>query len=150
MVNVPTGVLIDENGQMVRYDEGVYTQKYKAGALEFGTDLYLPALRDWVAEGAASRYVLSPQELAAKRPRPNAQVLAADAAFRLAAYFHQAGDAARAERYWREAQEKNPDSWNYARQEWSIEPAEHLRKWREKFEQLAGRPYYAPIELPQP
>ena len=51
MVNVPTGVWIDEEGRIVRYNEGTYAKSHKMGTIEFGRDDYLPAVRDWIEKG---------------------------------------------------------------------------------------------------
>ena len=36
LVNVPSAVWVDEQGQVVRINEGTYTQTYNFGDLEFG------------------------------------------------------------------------------------------------------------------
>ena len=149
MVNVPTGVLIDEQGTIVRFDEGTYSRKYETGSLSFGTDDYVPMVRDWVKRGAASRFVRSPRELRAQLEGMSASEAEADAAFRLGTYFELQGDRPRAERYWREAQRLNPDSWNYHRQEWSYDPSAHGAKWLAKYQELGGKPYYAPMVVPE-
>ncbi|MBH80377.1 MAG: hypothetical protein CMQ49_07715 [Gammaproteobacteria bacterium] len=46
---------------------------------------------------------------------------------------------------WQSAQPLNPDSWNYARQDWSFTLQEAGANWQRKFEALEGRPYYKPI-----
>lgn len=148
MVNVPTGVLVDEQGTIVRYDEGTYSRKYEAGNLSFGTDEYVPMVRDWVKNGSASRFVRAPRELAAQLGKASSAEAKADAAFRLGSFFELGGDRERAEQYWEQAQALNPDSWNYHRQDWSYAPAEAGAKWFEKFQTLEGKPYYAPMATP--
>ncbi len=66
MVNVPTGVWIDENGVIVRPNETAYTTN---SVLELGGKKmtiqganYTAALRDWVAKGALSEFVVSPAQ----------------------------------------------------------------------------------------
>jgi tetratricopeptide (TPR) repeat protein len=147
LVNVPTGVMIDEAGRIVRLDEGAYTRKYKAGALEFGTDEYVPALRDWVEKGSASAYAKDERAMAEQLAARTPEQAQADAAFRLGVYFHDQGDAERADRYWQRAQELDPDSWNYHRQDWSFTPAEAGPNWLRKFQALGDKPYYRPMEL---
>ncbi len=148
MVNVPTAVLIDEQGVIVRHDEGAYTREYAFGDLSFGTDDYLPAVRDWVENGSASVYALGPDELAPDiRARTSDEALA-DANFRLAAHFHLAGDAELANSYWEVAQTLNPNSWNYHRQDWSFTPDDAGANWVAKFEELGDQPYYRPLNLP--
>lgn len=148
MVNVPTGVLIDEEGTVVRFDEGTYTREYSAGNLTFGTDDYLPIVRDWVAKGADSEYVQEAADIASAVGQPSDAEARADAAFRLATHFELQGDRERAVTYWRQAQELHPESWNYHRQEWSYDPGTHGAKWFQKFQELEGKPYYAPLNKP--
>ncbi len=145
MVNVPTAVLIDEQGTIVRWDEGTYTKKYGSGDMTFGTDEYVPMVRDWVARGADSEYVLDAKTLAEQLPERTDAAARGDANFRLGAHFELLGDHELAARYWQEAQRLNPDSWNYHRQEWSYEPSEAGRKWFAKYQTLEGRPYYRPM-----
>ena len=59
------------------------------------------------------------------------------------------GNAELASKYWRHAQELNPDDWNYHRQEWSFTPQEASKKWREKFDRLE-RPYYPKLDMTTP
>ncbi len=151
LVNVPSGVMVDEEGRVVRLDEGTYTRKYTAGALEFGTDEYVPMLRDWLEKGEASAYVKSPAQMAEElssltRNRAEAE---ADAHFRLGVYLYELGDEAAARRQWEAAQELHPDSWNYHRQDWSFDPSEAGRRWFEKFQSLEGKPYYRPMVEPE-
>ena len=58
MVNVPTAVWIDEQGRIVRPNEVAFVDdRYKAfSGIEAAP--YIDAIRDWVANGAKSAYVL--------------------------------------------------------------------------------------------
>lgn len=150
MVNVPTGVWIDEQGRIVRPNEVAYSKKVAMLSINVDGDAYVAGLRDWVAKGPASPYVLSPEEIAARMaPRSQEQALA-DAHFRMAVYFHEKGDGARAERHWASAQQMRPDSWNFHRQQWSFNPKDAMKHWMAKFRTLGDQPYYAPLELKQP
>ena len=122
-----------------RQDEGL-------GEFEFGRDDYAPMVVDWVEKGAASRYVADAPPVADRlKPRtPDQQ--RAEPAFKLGVYFYNSGDAAKADRYWEEAAALNPESWNYARQDWSFTPEQAGANWAKKFERLEGKPYYKPID----
>lgn len=150
LVNVPSGVMIDEEGRIVRLDEGTYTRTYRAGNLSYGTDAYVPALRDWVAKGAASPVAQDPDAIAAKLPRRSREQDLADAHFRLGVHFQLAGDETRANRHWEEAQKLHPESWNYHRQDWSFTPEQAGVNWMRKVQAQGDKPYYAPMELPEP
>ena len=149
LVNVPTGIMIDEEGRIVRMDEGTYSKKYEAGNLSFGTDEYVPMVRDWAEKGAASEFVRSRAEMTeelATWKRSQEQTLA-DANFRLGVHLFKAGQEERAEQYWRTAQELHPESWNYHRQDWSFDgQAAAGQRWFEKFQELEGKPYYRPLK----
>jgi len=149
MVNVPTGVMIDETGRIVRWDEGAYSRTYKSGNLSYGTDEYVPALRDWVKRGSESAVALDADEVMQRVPRRGAGEEEADAWFRLGAYFRGLGELELAEHAWGEAERLNPSSWNYHRQDWSFTPEEAGRNWIEKVRNLEGKPYYRPMELPE-
>lgn len=148
MVNVPTAIWIDETGRVVRRSEGAYSKEHRLGPMKFGTNELVPAIRDWVAKGDDSIYVMPADEVAKKLAIRSAREAEADVQFRLGVYFHQAGDEARANRYWERAQALHPESWNYHRQDWSFTPSEANRNWFQKFQALEGKPYYAPLDLP--
>ena len=149
MVNVPTAVWIDEQGNVVRQNEGAYSRQFSLGGMTIGTDEFTPALRDWVEHGENSIYALKPEQVAAKlKPRTADQALA-DASFRLGVYFHEQGNELLANKYWEKSQKLNPDSWNYHRQDWSFTPKEAMRNWLAKFRELRDKPYYEPLDLPK-
>jgi hypothetical protein len=143
IVNVPSGVWIDEGGMIVRPPETAYPRRpafldrpVPAGAtpdvaahigalhkLRVEPERYLAALRDWVARGAASRYALAPDAvLARSRPRPLAEATAA-AHFALGQQLHRAGRPGAAVDHFRAAYRLHPDNWTYKRQAWSLLPA---------------------------
>lgn len=148
LVNVPSGVWIDEQGRIVRPGEVAYTTAQVLGQ-PVGGDRYVAALRDWVARGTESPYVLSRDDLRRRLPRRSTEIARADACFRLGVFFHEAGREDLADLYWERAQALNPDSWNYHRQDWSFTPREAMRNWMQKFRALDGKPYYAPLDLPE-
>ncbi len=148
LINVPSGVWIDEQGQIVRINEGTYAAKHKLGTFEFGGEVYAPAVRDWVAKGADSEFVWSPEEVKQRIIKRTPEGERAEPAFKLAVYFHRQGDEDKADQWWAESQRLNPDSWNFHRQDWSFTPAEATRNWFRKVQGLGDKPYYRPLELP--
>jgi hypothetical protein len=150
-INVPMGVWVDERGRVVRPAEPAWTsnQTMKIGEKSIVTEgeAYVAGLRDWVRKGERSEYALSDEEFARRVKPRSAAEMEADASFKLAVWFHAQGNGELSARYWRRAQELNPEDWNYHRQEWSFTPAEAGKKWREKFDQLE-QPYYPKLEIP--
>ncbi|MYH72144.1 MAG: hypothetical protein F4153_06165, partial [Acidimicrobiia bacterium] len=67
-VNVPSAAWIDEDGQIVRSNEGVYPSEvsigFGLGKVRAGDDAFADATRDWVERGADSEHVWSSRELA--------------------------------------------------------------------------------------
>jgi len=157
-VNVPTGVWIDERGRVVRPAEPAWTSSrtdnFGGKALVIEGAEYVAALRDWVENGERSRYALSDAEFA-RRVKPRSPTeMEAEASFKLAVWFQQAGKPTLAGKYFERAQQLNPDDWNYHRQEWSFSgDTEAGQKWLEKFQKLDA-PYYPKIQMdpapPQP
>ncbi len=146
-VNVPSAVWIDEEGKIVRYNEGTYAATHKMGTFEFGRDDYLPAVRDWVLKGADSEYVQSTQDVSKNIIARSSDAEQAEPTFKLGVYFHLQGDEERANQYWEKAQALNPDSWNFHRQDWSFTPSEAILNWQKKVQGLGGKPYYQPLGL---
>jgi len=148
MTNVPTGVWIDEAGMIVRPNEVAYSENVEFGTIKVNGEAYVSALADWVEHGGESRFALSPTEVVLRvRPR-SGDAAAADATFKLGAYFHEQGDLERANALWHQAQELQPESWNYHRQDWSFRSRDEAsQNWRQKFEALGDEPYYAPLAL---
>ncbi len=154
MVNVPTGVWINENGIIVRPPETAYSSNVELamGGKKLssnGAD-YVAALKDWVAKGADSTFAMTPEQVTAKMSPRTAEQAKAEALFQLGVHFHHAGDEARANRYWQEAETMRPESWNYHRQDWSFTPAEAGKNWLKKFQLLGDAEYYPKLDLPPP
>jgi len=147
------GVWIDETGRIVRPAEPAWsttrTDHYGGKDLPIEGDLYVAALRDWVAKGEKSSYVLSDEEYARRVKPRSASEMEADATFTLAVWFQQSGKKDQAARYFERAQQLNPDDWNYHRQEWSFTPQEAGKKWMEKF-QKTEQPYYPKLDMQPP
>ena len=110
IVNVPSGVWIDEAGMIVRPPEPAFSAEpdWEHGLGEGATEYqlrtlnlerkvlvehekYVAAVRDWAKHGAASRYVLSPDDvLRRSQPRSHAESFAA-AHFELGTHLQKLG-----------------------------------------------------------
>ncbi len=150
LVNVPSGVWINEEGRIVRIDEGTYTKSAKVLGNTIGHDGYVPALRDWVAKGDESAYIMSPDEVASNIRLRVADEELAEPNFKLANYFYAKGNMDSANAYWDKAQALSPDSWNFHRQDWSfLSSAETNKNFLGKVNALTTS-YYAPMsKLPE-
>lgn len=172
IVNVPSGVWIDEDGTIVRPPETAYPRRptfldravpadatpRQREAIEVtrrlvvDADRYVEALRDWVAHGSASRYALSPAEVVRRsRPRPCAEGEAA-AHFELALELRRRGESDGATLHFREAHRLQPDNWTYKRQAWALAGAERDRiydtDWLAEVKKMGGpERYYPPLDL---
>ena len=157
-VNVPCAAWIDEHGRIVRIDEGTYSQVHTFGegeqAIRFGNDVYTPALKDWIANGADSEYVQSAEQVTGKIRAYGAEQQRADAAFRLGNLFRRHGQAEKAEHYWAVARELNPDSVNFIRQHLTLteegSAGETFLALRDEYLRM-GKDYYRPLDIePRP
>jgi len=145
VVNVPSGVWINEHGVIVRPPEPAFPEGSinalppeqlpdlpdglepyirdvltEARKIKVDAKLYCDALRDWASNGASSRYALPPEQVVERsRPRPPEDSLAA-AHFELGQHFFRAGDMDAAAPHFREARRLQPDNWTYKRQAWSL------------------------------
>ncbi len=148
-VNVPSAAWIDEQGHIVRTNEGTYAKKHSLGLIKFGTDDYAPAVEDWVRNGAQSKFVWSAAELAKHvKPRTNDEERAR-ALFQLGVYFSKQPDLKKAKKYFAEAEALDPNNWNIHRQDWALtDKKAQNRNWMTKVGKLK-KPYYAPLELPK-
>jgi hypothetical protein len=173
IVNVPTGVWIDEQGMIVRPPEPAFPwrprslpddllaqlpaitveQLQEAGRMRIDPEGYVAALRDWVAHGSRSRYALDADEvLARSRPRPPEESRAA-ACFELGQHLHRTGRPADAVRWFREAHRLAPDNWTYKRQAWTFaDPlqgptAEYDSDWLSEVRKIGAESYYPALEL---
>jgi hypothetical protein len=150
MVNVPTAVWIDEKGRIVRPNEAAYVDNRFKLLHGLDAEPYLKGLRDWVANGERSPFVLSDQEWRERLKPQKSEHGQAAAEFALAEYLHRTGDGAAAIPHYKEAQRLNPDSWNYKRQAWALGNAErdYGTNFAKEVQKLNGKPYYAPRRLP--
>lgn len=148
ITNVPFGVWIDETGTLVRPAEPAFAPADLSDPAAprqvdlsrvpaehrdvYGAILdrigepgrYVIAVRDWVANGADSAYVLGPDEVIARsRPRPPDHALAA-AYFDLAQHLYRRGEPDAARPHFDRARELDPDNWSYVRQALSLDDVE--------------------------
>ena len=153
-VNVPSAAWIDEEGRIVRIDEGTYSKVHELGvgdqSISFGTDVYEPALKDWVANGAQSKHVQSAATVAGNIRQHTADQQKADAAFCLGNLFRKHAMDNKADEYWNMASALNPDSVNFIRQNLTLSEegsaGEQFRAMRDNFE-ATGTDYYRPIDI---
>ena len=153
-VNVPSAAWIDESGRIVRIDEGTYSKVHEFGegeqAISFGNDVYSPAVKDWVANGAASRHVQNVATVTGNIRQHSADQAKADAAFRLANLFRAHGRGSDANRFWAMARELNPDSINFIRQDLTLtEEGSAGETFRAVVADYAaqGKDYYRPLDI---
>jgi len=153
-VNVPSSVWIDEEGKIVRIDEGSYSKIHTIGegeqAITFGNDVYTPALKDWVVKGADSEFVQSAATVTDNIRDHSEGQQKADAAFRLGNLFRTHGQKEKAEHYWGLAQQLNPDSINFIRQNLTLSEegsaGETFRKVMGEYIST-GKDWYRPLDL---
>ncbi len=172
IVNVPSGVWIDERGTIVRPPETAYprrpafldrevpadaTLRQREGIeatrrLRIDAEGYVAALRDWVEGGRASRYALAPDEVVRRsRPRPIEEGMAA-AHFELGLELQRRGDRERSAHHFRESHRLQPENWTYKRQAWALAGDDRDRlyatDWLTEVKRMGGpERYYAPLEL---
>ena len=169
-VNAPSSVWIDERGVLVRPPETVYALRGPepvmpadatpdiVARVTFQLTLrdesrrYTAALRDWIENGAASRYALPPDEVVRRsQPRPPESSRAA-AEFALGRELHRRGDLDRAAAHFSEARRLEPANWTYSRQAFSLAGDERERLYatdlgRER-NKPGAPPLYQPLDLP--
>ena len=174
VVNVPTGVWIDERGTIVRPPEPAFPGRavvaelpipkeappritemlQEAAKMRIDPAAYAAALRDWAKHGADSRHVLAPEEVVARSaPRPLESSRAA-ASFELGQHLHRGGHPDDAVRWFREAHRLQPDNWTYKRQAWEFVdpilqgPSEQYEgDWLTDVRAAGPENYYPPVEL---
>jgi len=173
IVNVPSGVWIDERGWIVRPPETAYPRRppfldrdvqptdpphvaariRAVKQLRIEPEKYMHALRDWIARGSSSHYALAPDEvLRRSRPRPVAEGQAA-AHFELAQHLYRAGLTDAAVPHFRAAHKLQPDNWTYKRQAWSLaDPTQgptplYDGDWLSDVQEIGAEHYYAALDM---
>lgn len=172
IVNVPSGVWIDEEGVIVRPPEVAWTRTIDNRGIEVSPDTpperveiinlvkelriegdtYVSALRDWVDKGADSRFALAPDEVIRRsQPRSRESAMAA-ACFEMGQHLHRAGHPDEAIHYFREAHRLQPDNWTYKRQAWSFVDRKQGRTdvydgyWSKDVKMIGAENYYPAFE----
>lgn len=146
VINIPSGIWINEDGVIVRPAETAPALRPGDGAPNIEVPPEMPdrlkdmmtqaqkingdpqsydtALRDWIEKGAQSKYALSPDEVIARsRPR-DANVAKGHAHFEIASHLEAGGHHDDAIPHFRKAHELVPNSWTFRRQAWSLEGGE--------------------------
>jgi hypothetical protein len=174
IVNVPSGVWVDEDGVIVRPPETAFPGKVtlpdvapepsdelthvieETMKIRVSPKRYLAGLRDWVANGAESVFALDPDEVVSRsKPLPFEASLAA-AHFELAQHLHRAGQTEAAVPHFAEARRLEPGNWTYKRQAWSFaDPVLQVKTgpydgdWLSDIRELGPESYYAPLDMPR-
>lgn len=153
-VNVPSAAWIDEEGRIVRMNEGAYAGEHHVKNLlfsvKFGSTAFGEATRDWVKKGAESEFVWSPEEVRERLKPISDSTKRADPTFKLGLYFQNQGKAEKAAYYFSEAQRLAPANWNYHRQGWTFKGQRFaMKQWRKKTNAMgADQRYYDEMDLP--
>ena len=171
IVNVPSGLWIDEAGVIVRPPEPAHPRRPAfldrivppeaspqereqielVKALHVEAERYVAALRDWVEKGSESRFALSPDEVVDRsRPRPIDEATAA-AHFALGQALHARGAQDAAIGHFREAHRLHPTNWTYRRDAWSLAGADretvYGTSWVDEVKREGVEQYYPPLRL---
>jgi tetratricopeptide (TPR) repeat protein len=139
MVNVPTGVWIDEQGRIVRPNEVAFVDDRFKTFSGLDSEPYLTALKDWVEKGSKSAYAMSEERLREKLAVGNPEFAMAAAEFGLGEYLYKAGRGAEAIPHFKEAQRLNPKSWSYKRQAYALSAEkDYGTTFREEVQKAGG------------
>jgi len=167
LVNVPTAVWIDEEGHIVRPPEppgssdafrqmNLVTREVPPAAAadrRARRQVYVAAVRDWIQNGAASRHVLSPDEVRRRMRGLGEPESLATACFRLGVLLARRGDRAAAAPHLQRAVELRPDSWSFRRQKIVLsDPAltsqlASTPEFWQAVQALGDKFYYTPIDM---
>ena len=175
VVNVPSGVWIDEQGTIVRPPEPAFPGRAVIAELRDAGRSPAPHHRDAAGGGedpdrpAALRRRAArlgrerrrqhgtrsrPDEVVARStPRPPETSRAA-ASFELGQHLHRAGHPDAAVPWFREAHRLQPDNWTYKRQAWEFVdpimqgPSEQYEgDWLSDVREIGAENYYPPVDL---
>jgi tetratricopeptide (TPR) repeat protein len=151
MVNVPTGVWIDEKGRIVRPNEVAFVDDRFKQFTGLDSAPYLNALKDWAEKGEKSQYAMSEDKLRERMAVNDPNLIMASAEFGLGEYLYKSGHATEAIPHFKEAQRLNPKSWNYKRQAYALGDAkrDYGTTFIDEVNKAGGsKVYYPPPDLP--
>jgi len=151
MVNVPTGVWINEQGRIVRPNEVAFVDDRFKNFTGMDSAPYLNALKDWVDKGEKSQYAMSEDQLRQKLSSQDPNIALAAAEFGLGEQLYKSGHSAEAIPHFKEAQRLNPKSWNYKRQAYALGDSkrDYGTTFKDEVEKIGGsKVYYTPPDLP--
>ena len=150
MVNVPTGVWINEQGRIVRPNEVAFVDDRFRNFTGMDSAPYLNALKDWIEKGDRSAFVMSEERLREKLAASDPNVVLASAEFGLGEQLYKSGHTAEAVPHFKEAQRLNPKSWNYKRQAYALtSEKDYGTTFRDEVQKNGGsKVYYPPPDLP--
>jgi hypothetical protein len=165
MINVPQAVWIDEQGHIVRPTEtaGVTEgfrkmnpttyempkEEIEAGVAERGR--YLDAIRDWVANGAASKFALASAEARRRTPQFTPAIARAHATLRLGRHLVEHGRRDEGLRIMEKAAKLNPNAWSIWRQMADLDTVGKSGgpEFWARVAALGEKHYYAPVDMPK-
>jgi hypothetical protein len=173
VVNVPSGIWIDERGVLVRPPETAYPRRpafldreiladdppqvreriETVRKLRIDAESYMHALRDWVNAGARSRYALEPEEVLRRARGRTMDEARAAAHFELGQHLYRANEEAAAVPHFRAAHRLQPDNWTYKRQAWSLaDPSQgptalYDGDWMSDVRRIGAENYYPPLNI---
>jgi hypothetical protein len=151
--NVPSVFWIDEDGRMVRANDPIYAQRRnrETGETTLNRD-YLDAVRDWVAKGAESKFLMDARRLESRLPVLDAHDVEAAAFFHLGTYLAKHGNPAEALVHFKRAHALRPQNWTYKRQAWSLGDIErdYGTTFQEAMKDPASGPFYPSLDLVKP
>ena len=147
IINVPTGLWIDERGRIVRPNDAVFGNDTFAHMTGVTSGPHLDALRAWVKTGAMP--FGSDADVRARQVLPTADEQLARAEYTLAWFLHRQGRTEAAERHFLRAGELAPNDWTIRRGSMPIRGLDPMGEalmplWSEWV--AAGLPYYPPMK----
>jgi hypothetical protein len=151
LVNVPTGVWINEQGKIVRPGEVAFIDDRYKSFSHLESAPYVNVIRDWVENGDRSQFVMSDAEMKARLTPESPDRLLADAEFSLAEYIYRQGNSEMAIPHFKEAQRLAPDNWNYKRQAYLLSSnpeRDYGTTFAKEVQALGDKPYYPAPSIP--